>query len=307
VDYTAVPLTTLNFAAGETSKAVNVAIKGDTLDESNEHFFVNLSQPTRATIADGRGVGTIVDNEGAITPGPSTFVSAGDARFLEGNVGTSNLSFTLVRTGNTSGASSVKYQTLPASATSGVDFTAVPLTTVNFAAGETTKTVTVTGVITGDTVPEAHESFLVRLSAPSGMVIADDTGTMTITDNDAGTPASFVISDAQVLERDAGQRNAAFLVTRLGHTGEPVSVSYATATATAPFMPAATAGVDYTSVPLTALNFAAGETLKLVLVSVNGDTAVEGDEYFFVDLSAPGRAAVSDNRGVSTIVEDSGG
>ena len=38
-------------------------VNGDRLGESNETFFVNLSNATNATIADGQGVGTIVDDE----------------------------------------------------------------------------------------------------------------------------------------------------------------------------------------------------------------------------------------------------
>ena len=38
-------------------------VNGDRLAEPNETFVVNLSSPTNATIADGQGVGTIVDDE----------------------------------------------------------------------------------------------------------------------------------------------------------------------------------------------------------------------------------------------------
>ena len=42
-------------------------VNGDRLAEPNETFFVNLSSPTNATIADGQGVGTIVDDEPRIS------------------------------------------------------------------------------------------------------------------------------------------------------------------------------------------------------------------------------------------------
>ena len=45
---------------------------GDTTAESTETFVVNLSNPVNATIADGQGVGTIVDNDG----GPAGLVLA---------------------------------------------------------------------------------------------------------------------------------------------------------------------------------------------------------------------------------------
>jgi len=53
----------LNFPAGQTSLPVTVFIKGDTIIEGNEQFFVNLSEPVNCTIGDGQGVGTIVDDD----------------------------------------------------------------------------------------------------------------------------------------------------------------------------------------------------------------------------------------------------
>ena len=38
-------------------------VNGDLLDEANETYFVNLTNPTNATIADGQGLGTITDDD----------------------------------------------------------------------------------------------------------------------------------------------------------------------------------------------------------------------------------------------------
>jgi len=51
----------INFPAGETSETICVTVNSDLLDESDENFFVNLSNPTNATIGDDQGVGTILD------------------------------------------------------------------------------------------------------------------------------------------------------------------------------------------------------------------------------------------------------
>lgn len=53
---------TLNFAAGDTSKTVTVAITNDMVYERAETFKVTLSSPTNATIADNQGIGTIRDD-----------------------------------------------------------------------------------------------------------------------------------------------------------------------------------------------------------------------------------------------------
>lgn len=62
-DYTAKPLTTLSFSKGQISKTVSVTVKGDTLHEGDEVFFLLLTSPQGMTLADGTGIATIVDNE----------------------------------------------------------------------------------------------------------------------------------------------------------------------------------------------------------------------------------------------------
>jgi hypothetical protein len=65
-DYTAKSGTT-TFAAGVTAKTVSVRVRGDRATESNEDFFLDLSNPGGATLSDARGTATIVDNDGART------------------------------------------------------------------------------------------------------------------------------------------------------------------------------------------------------------------------------------------------
>jgi VCBS repeat-containing protein len=50
---------TLQFAKGQTAATVTVMVNTPTLAEPDETFFVKLSRPSHATIADGTGVGTI--------------------------------------------------------------------------------------------------------------------------------------------------------------------------------------------------------------------------------------------------------
>ncbi|MGA7670945.1 MAG: Calx-beta domain-containing protein, partial [Nitrolancea sp.] len=57
---------TLTFAPGETSKTITVPISGDTDIEPDETFNVILSDPTNATIADGIGLGTILNDDFAV-------------------------------------------------------------------------------------------------------------------------------------------------------------------------------------------------------------------------------------------------
>ncbi len=57
----------LHFPPQQTSLPVTVYIKGDTIVEGNEQFFMNLTEPNGCTIGRGQGVGTIVDDDGPLT------------------------------------------------------------------------------------------------------------------------------------------------------------------------------------------------------------------------------------------------
>jgi hypothetical protein len=57
---------TLTIDPGKSTQTVTVFVKGDSVVEGPEQFFVNLSNPTNATIADGQGLATIVDDDGLI-------------------------------------------------------------------------------------------------------------------------------------------------------------------------------------------------------------------------------------------------
>ena len=41
-----------------------MVVNGDTTPEPNETFFVNLTTATNATIANGQGIGTILNDDG---------------------------------------------------------------------------------------------------------------------------------------------------------------------------------------------------------------------------------------------------
>ena len=109
---------------------------------------------------------------------------------------------------------------------------------------------------------------------------------------------SLSINDVSVTEGDTGSVNANFTVNLSPAATGTVTVAYATAAGTA------TAGSDFTTATGT-LTFLAGETTKTFSVAVLGDTLVEGNETFNVNLSgATGGAAIADAQGVGTIVDN---
>jgi hypothetical protein len=58
---------TLTFAPGQTNQTVTVNATGDLNPEANETFVVNLSNPVNATIVDGQGLGTLVNDDATST------------------------------------------------------------------------------------------------------------------------------------------------------------------------------------------------------------------------------------------------
>src|SRR5262249_10890418 len=54
---------TLTFDPGETTKTIAIVVYGDRKKEPNETFFLNLSGAVNATILDGQGLGTILNDD----------------------------------------------------------------------------------------------------------------------------------------------------------------------------------------------------------------------------------------------------
>ena len=103
---------------------------------ADETFFLNLSNPANATIADGQGVGTITNDDTTPT------ISVNDVSANEGNSGTSTMAFTVSLSNPSSLAITVQYATANGTATAGSDYTATN-GTLTIAAGQTSQTVAV--------------------------------------------------------------------------------------------------------------------------------------------------------------------
>ena len=173
----------------------------------------------------------------------------------------------------------------------------MPTTTLNFdLAMPLTQTVTVP--VIGDTAVEPNETFSVNLSSCVGCTITDNLGLGTITNDDSAPTPSIAINDITLSEGNSGTSNYVFTVNRSSNTGT-ISVNYSTADSTA------TAPTDYTAMPTTTLNFVDGGPLtQTVTVPVIGDTAVQPNETFSVNLSDCVGCTITDNLGLGTITND---
>ena len=122
----------------------------------------------------------------------------------EGDAGTTNATFTVTLNAPSGRTVSVGYATADGTATAPADYVAAT-GTVSFAAGETTRTITV--AVNGDLTDEIDETFAVNLTGPVNATIADAEGVGTITDDDAPPSLSVERRDGHRGQRQHRQRD----------------------------------------------------------------------------------------------------
>ncbi|WP_374057830.1 putative Ig domain-containing protein [Xanthomonas sp. WHRI 6108] len=212
VDYVASSLTGQTIPAGSSSATFTVLVNGDTLSEPNETFFVNVSNVTGASVGDGQGQGTIVNDDAL----PA--LSIDDVSVNEGNSGTTTATFTVSLSAASGQTVSVNYITADGTATAGSDY-AARSGTLTFAPGVTAQGVAIT--VNGDTAVEPNETFSVGLSGASNASIARANGTGTIVNDDVVVvvgPASLPAATAgsaysQTLSASGGTAPHTFAIT----------------------------------------------------------------------------------------------
>ena len=115
-------------------------------------------------------------------------LAATNAYLNEGNSGSTAYTFTVTRTGDTSGVASATWSVTGsgASPATAADFVGgvLPSGVVNFSAGQTTALVTVN--VAGDRTHEGQDSFSVILSGASGATLGTSTTTTSISDSYSG-------------------------------------------------------------------------------------------------------------------------
>jgi CSLREA domain-containing protein len=252
-----------------------------------------FDDPSEANASDGADIGAY-EAQAVTAAGQIQFSSA----TYSVTEGAATASITVTRTGGSAGAVSATFDTSDGTAAAGEDYTSVSAFTVNFADGDSAaKTVEVP--ITDDVLNEPDETVTLSLSNPTGGATfgSPAVATLTIADNNDPLP-TLSINDIATPEGDTGTSSAQFTITLSPSSGFPVTVLHSTSPGTA------TSGDDYFPSGGDLVVFAPGETSKTISITVRGDRNVEPDETFFVNLSDPTKATISDAQGQGTIVED---
>ncbi|MEH1989437.1 Calx-beta domain-containing protein [Nostoc sp.] len=306
-DYTFSP-TTISFTAGATganlTQLITFTINPDDLPENAETVVLNFGTPI------GADLGTITETTLNIAANDAIqyAISTPTSTLTEGNSGTEAVSFTVTRSGGIGVASTIDYA-FSGAAIFGSDYNNIQVMgggtavsgTLSFAVGETTKTITAD--ILGDNTLELNEDITVILSNPSlitgapNSTITNSSATVNIINDDSQPTIS--ISDVSVIEGNTGATaNTNFTISLSNPNSQQVTVNFNTVDGTAQI-----ADSDYNSASGT-ITFNPGETSKTLSIGVVGDNKFETDETFSVNLLGATNAAIADNLGVATIIND---
>ncbi|HEV2913525.1 MAG TPA: Calx-beta domain-containing protein [Pyrinomonadaceae bacterium] len=176
---------TLTFNPTRRLRVITITINGDGINEPDEHFFVNLSAPVNATLADGQSSVSLVNDDT-----PTLQFSSPSYAVQEG---AGSLAVVVTRTGDANDSVNVNYATADTAAlqncnvvnnkaSSRCDYVSV-VGTLRFAPTQISKTIFLP--VIDDTYVEGAESFSISLSNPTGGAVlgATASATVEITDN----------------------------------------------------------------------------------------------------------------------------
>ena len=288
----------LAFESGTSQLFIPLLIVRDSIPEPTEYFIVAVTDTsTGTTISDQFA---IVDDDKSIlaitTNNASRIQSEGTG------TGTTEFTFTVSRTGKTSGTCSAKWR-IDNSDVDATDFenSIIPSGTVSFSDGDTSKTITIR--VRQDSVAELNERLQVSLLAPIDAAIdsSRQSASAQIV-NDDGTALAIAATNANKLEGTGTAFTAyTFTVTRTGSTTGTTTVKWAVSGS-------AISASDFQGgvIPTDILSFSANETSKVITVNVVQDVTLEADEPFAVTLSNPDGGTITTATANGRIVNDDG-
>lgn len=267
---------TLTIPVGATSGLITVRTYEDTTLEPSEVFYVDLSSPVGATIADSRGVVTILDDDGP----PD--MSIGNATATEG--GTASFTVTLSKTSTL--PVTFNFGTVDGTAAAGSDYTSTS-NSRTIPAGSISTTITV-ATIDDALDEEDSETFRVLLWGAVNATVIDGDGLGTVNDNDPlptlsiGDPAAAVAEGA----------NAVFPVTLSAASSRSVTVHWTATPGDGGNTNDDAEASDYAPAS-GALTIPVGSTTGSITIGAVNDTEDEDAEKFTVNLSSPTNATIA--------------
>ena len=174
---------------------------------------------------------------------------------------------------------SIDYSTSDGTATAGSDYTAVAATTLNFPAGTSSQSVSVT--VTDDGTEEGNEDFTINLSNPSSDLNIGTNGTYTHTINDNDNTRKIYFSAASSSGSESTTSVNITVEINSADGSNSTTVDYTVTGGTA-----SGGGTDYTLADGTA-TISSGNTTTDISVTINNDALDEDNETIIIKLSNP--------------------
>jgi hypothetical protein len=301
------PLLSLNASISATLDAGTYYLKVDGTGAGTPTATPPTGYSDYASIGQYSISGTI----GAVA-GDTMSIVATDASKNELNSGSTAFTFTVNRTGDSSGTSTVNYAVSgsgasPASASDFVGGVIPPAGSLTFGPGVTSLPITVN--VQGDTTVENSETFLVSLTSLSSSTligVASATGTIVNDDVPPALPKLGISATSAIrAEGTSGTSTPfGFTITRAGSLSAASSVLY-TVSGTGTN---AANGKDFAGgfARNVVVNFAAGVAAVDITINVRADSTRESNETFRVALSGAVGATISTASANGTIQNDDG-
>nr|WP_242691634.1 Calx-beta domain-containing protein [Pedobacter sp. SYSU D00823] len=264
---------TFTVTPGAQTQKISVPVTGDLSIEPDETFSLSLSNLSESfggqlTTPDPNAIGRIKNDDG------------GDIAIThkDGGEGAQTPEFRFsFPIGYSSSQPTVIQYTLTGDAVAGTDYSGVA-SSVTIPAGSNSVTLSLS--VVDDAIVELDESVELNvISVSNGMTMSNTFDKLVIEDNDLATLS--LSAPAIVTETNSGTTTATYTVTLNKATSKSFSVDYLTSDGTAlvsdnDYLPA------HASLSFTGKN--AGETQSFNVV-INGDSKIEKDETFKVELS----------------------
>ncbi|POY35326.1 hypothetical protein C3K47_16205 [Solitalea longa] len=284
------------FMPGDTVKNIIVKVLGDDMKDGSdienvlikyisvENVIVPGYYPVNSPFI---ALGKIIDDDDLPT------ISIDSISVVEGNSGTTNAVFTLNLNHPNEDQVYVDARLIDVSASKASDYNDLNVSYVSFEKEATSSQLIVQ--IKGDILAELNETFKIVLSNPqNGILSTDSIGLGTIINDDA-VSLPIIGVETESVNESTGILN--FKVKLNEPAQQSISVNYTTADSTA------LATHDYTAAS-GVLNFAIGDSVKTISITLIDDDQWEVDNVFNLKLSNPINAAFGTRQAMGTILND---
>ncbi len=276
----------LTFPAGSTAESLSVNVSGDAQVERTECFQLRLRDAMGASIADSIAAGTIINDDFAL-------LTIDDETTIEGDVGLKTLTFSARLSQPVPDTVVVAVSTFDGTATTAdADYVALQNSVV-FAPGSTTEAIHIK--VLGDVRVEPDQSFYVRLRQARGAVLADSEAVATLVNDDQPT---LTVDDTLIAEGDSLTRVLPFRIRLSEPAVAPVTFHYQTVDGTAQ-----AADLDYLPAEGDTV-ILAGQDQITIGVTVIGDTLLESNDRFTLEVSGLVGATPARLTGIGTVSND---